>query len=530
MKKLTTFTLAALLLAPLACLRAADAPAAAPAQPSQPAIQAGTVMTYSRVRIDPVSPVVSMKVNGVLVDVQDFLDTSYARFAMSGNVTVEVTVSSGLKDVSIRPLAFGIIPKISGNTFTFTLNRPTKLRLDINGTRGRLFVFADPLEAHPPKITDSTVKSVLDFEGIDSNGNSNCTVGIQAAIDWVSQHYQEKSVLLFPDGVYKTGTLNVKPNVTIYLCSGAVILASDDNRDFVLDHHDPKNNEQFNVTAFITMPNSHDVKIIGRGMIDGNGKELHKKFDIDHRCVTVLPRNAINVVMEDVMIRNAWMWHLYFNGGHDIRVSNVKSFTPWYKGCEGGANDGFKLHEGGVHNVSYEDGFIAAFDDAITFGSGAHHCSVKNTIIDLSRASPIRIAFDDGSHDINISNIHVLDNSYYSIFLSDCYPGYKFNPDVPYHDITFSDWIIEGKHKLINFNFYDAATAPVFHDITFRNITIDDAAPEGLIRGGSEERQVYNVTFENLKSAGRYRTSAKDANIAVGPFARDIKFQVTGEH
>jgi hypothetical protein len=492
-------------------------------------LDAGAVATYSRIRIDPVSPILSMKVNGVVVDVQDFLDTSYARFAMSGKVTVEVTVSSGLKGVAIRPLAFGIIPKISGNTFTFTLNRPTKLRLDINGTRGRLFVFADPHEANPPKITDGTVKSVLDFRGIDNSGNSNCTAGIQAAIDWISQHYQEKSILYFPDGVYKTGTLNVKPKVTVYLNSGAVILASDDYRDFVLDHHDPKNPEQFNVTAFITMPDSHDVKIIGRGMIDGNGKRLHERFGIDHRCVTVLPRNAVNVLMEDVTIRNAWMWHLYFNGGHDIRVRNVKSFTPWYKGCEGGANDGFKLHEGGIHNVTYDDGFIAAFDDAITFGSGAHHCSIKNTIIDLSRASPIRIAFDDGSHDINISNIHVLDNAYYSIFLSDCYPGYKFNPHVPYHDIAFSDWIIEGNHKLINFNFYDAATAPVFHGITFRNITIDDATPKGLIRGGSEKRQVYNVTFQNLKIAGRYRTSAEDANIAVGPFARDIKFQVTSE-
>ena len=468
-----------------------------------------------------------MKVNDIDIDVQDFLDTSYARFAMSCEVTVQVKVLSGLNDVRIRPLDFGIIPRISDNTFTFTLRHPTKLRLDINGKRGRLFLFADPPEANPPRITNGTVKNVLEFRGVDSSGNSNCTLGIQAAIDWVSQHHQEKNILLFPDGVYKTGTLNVKPNVTIYLCSGAVILASDDNRDFVLDHHDPDNPEQSNVTAFITMPDSHDVKIAGRGIIDGNGRKLHGRFGNDHRCVTVLPRNAVSVVMEDVMIRNAWMWHVYFRGGHDIRVSNVKSFTPWYEGCEGGANDGFKLHEDGIHNVTYEDGFIAAFDDAITFGSGAHHCSIKNTIIDLSRASPIRIAFDDGSHDIHISNIHVIDNDYYSIFLSDCYPGYKFNPDVPYHDITFSDWIIEGHHKLINFNFYDPNTAPVFRDITFRNITIDGAAPKGLIRGGSETRQVSNVTFENLKIAGKYCTNAEAANIAVGPFANNVEFRVT---
>jgi hypothetical protein len=171
-------------------------------------VQLGTVVTYSRVKIDPISSAISMKVNGVVVDVQDFLDTSYARFAMSGHVNVEVTVSSGLKDVTIRPLAFGIVPKVSGNTFTFTLKCPTKLRLDINGTRGRLFLFADPLEANPPKITDRAVKSILDFRGVDHSGQSNSTAGIQAAIDWVSEHHQEKSILYFPDGVYRTGTLN----------------------------------------------------------------------------------------------------------------------------------------------------------------------------------------------------------------------------------------------------------------------------------------------------------------------------------
>lgn len=303
-----------------------------------------------------------------------------------------------------------------------------------------------------------------------------------------------------------------------------MILASDDNRDFVLDHHDPKKPEQFNVTAFITMPGAANVKILGRGIIDGNGRKLHEKFDADHRCVTLLPKGAAHLVLRDIMIRNAWMWHLYFHGGHDIGIRNVKSFTPWYKGCMGGANDGVKFN-GGVCNVLYDDGFIAAFDDAITFGNGAHRLEITNTTVDLSRASVIRIAFEDGSHDVRISHIRVLDGRYYSIFLSDCYPGYRFNPEVPYRDLEFSDWVIEGRHKLINFNFYDAATAPVFRDVRFRNIVMDDFGERSLIRGGSEHRTVRGVRFENLKVGGRCRTSSEDAHLQVGPFASDVTFE-----
>jgi hypothetical protein len=54
---------------------------------------------------------------------------------------------------------------------------------------------------------------------------------------------------------------------------------------------------------------------------------------------------------------------------------------------------------------------------------------------------------------------------------------------------------------------------------------VHNATADGLILGGSEQRQVSRVEFDNLKINGRYRTGAENANIKVGPFARDVTFR-----
>lgn len=59
---------------------------------------------------------------------------SMGYFDFSGQVEVSVTYNKGeVKSGRVRPLSYGITPRISGSTMTFTLDRPRNLSIEVNG-------------------------------------------------------------------------------------------------------------------------------------------------------------------------------------------------------------------------------------------------------------------------------------------------------------------------------------------------------------------------------------------------------------
>ena len=161
----------------------------------------------------------------------------YASFSMTGKVHVEITnlVSErNLITCSVRPMAYGIHPQISGNKTSFDLDQPRYLVVFLNDEpmfhSTGLMLFAEPPEKNPPKLGDPNVVNIMDYK-VDNTGKTVETVNINKAIGDVSAR-PGGGVLFFPRGIYKSGTVYMKSNVKLYIDADAVLLGSTKKTDY----------------------------------------------------------------------------------------------------------------------------------------------------------------------------------------------------------------------------------------------------------------------------------------------------------
>jgi polygalacturonase len=78
---------------------------------------------------------------------------------------------------------------------------------------------------------------VVKTYGIDNTGGVNETKKIQSALE---EHSGSGKVLYFPDGIYKTFTLNIKSNTRIHLSKNTRIIADvSDLKPYLSDDETP---------------------------------------------------------------------------------------------------------------------------------------------------------------------------------------------------------------------------------------------------------------------------------------------------
>src|SRR6476620_6416678 len=98
--------------------------------------------------------------------------------------------------------------------------------------------------------------------GIYSDGVTLNTRSIQFAIDYINQ--QGGGRLVFDVGRYLTGSIHLKTNVTIHLLEGAVLLGALNPLDY----------DREGFTALILCHDQQNIGITGKGVIDGQGRQV----------------------------------------------------------------------------------------------------------------------------------------------------------------------------------------------------------------------------------------------------------------
>ncbi len=84
----------------------------------------------------------------------------WTAFSFSGTVTVSVTIPSRttINSSIVRPKSRNITPTISGNTVSFTVDKPENLYVEIDGEEEHpIFIFANPMETNIPSPNDPGV-------------------------------------------------------------------------------------------------------------------------------------------------------------------------------------------------------------------------------------------------------------------------------------------------------------------------------------------------------------------------------------
>ena len=177
-----------------------------------------------------------------------------------------------------------------------------------------LFILPDPMDDDAPVHGQPHVLDVTDF-GADPSGRSLATTALQAAIDRATDLGGGGTVVL-PPGVYRSGTLMLRSNVSLYLARGALLQGSSDPHDYPIDpgRHESAadaslppdvryHGRTMTFSRLLLVDHATNVRICGRGTIDGAGSVLRTRHGIAPNLLRV--RESAPVAVRDVLFRNA---------------------------------------------------------------------------------------------------------------------------------------------------------------------------------------------------------------------------------
>ena len=304
------------------------------------------------------------------------------------------------------------------------------------------------------------IVSAIDMK-IVGDGITMNTEAIQKAIDYCHS-LKNGGCLVFPEGVYRTGTIVLKSNVTIKLEKGAVISGSTDPYDYYALEA-PKGWDS-SALGLILADHAENIKIIGEGTIDGNGRELAHNVDslhhigervdpaYDHgnkrpnermRPKLLFISNCRNILVDGLNMRSSAAWGLSFDTCENLTLTNLNILNRAFWNNDGidvtdsrhvriahcninSADDSICLKSykvGGCNDdVEIYDCDIVSSASAIKFGTaswgGFRNVSIRKIRVRDTYRSVVAIESVDGGH---IENILVEDviavNTWNPIFI-----------------------------------------------------------------------------------------------------------------
>ena len=430
-----------------------------------------------------------VKVNGIQVPVFDTPIASYAVFNFKGEVNVEVNTMYDVRWVDIRPLRTGLKPTYtSDNSFSFKLNKPENLSLELNGRirQQPLFIFAGKPETNQPLKTD---KNVIWFEG---------------------------------GKLYKDVKLELKDNQTVYIEGGAV------------------------VQGYLFANGKKNIRICGRGILDGSLNKTDPTCD--NRFIDL--RDCENVTVEGITLHNGTTWqvalfhcnkakindiHIVSESGSDdgmdiFRCTNVvidNVFAHTKDDCIAIKSGGKYPAEDATDNILVKNCVFwnSIWGNGIEIGFELYSSEVKNIrfenidVIHVEDGATISIhnAGQAHVHDVVFENIRIEDSRQklidVAIFFSRWGPDGIQDPEFIKKNYLWGAWdgvqkVPEGKEE------YHSQFRGKVSNILFKDIqVVGGLLPFSVFHGFDKEKNVSGVTIENLTYMGKRLTDIESAKI-----------------
>lgn len=353
---------------------------------------------------------------------------------------------------------------------------------------------------------------ITDFGAVGDSTTVN-TITIQKAIDEATKNGGGKVIV--PPGVFITGSIFIKDNVTFEVQSGAKLVGSPKREDYkyirrpMFRYHE-NDAENLERRHLININKAKNVTLCGNGTIHGNGKTFWQEYEELPAWIHAQPKRISNMVevqySENVKIKDLTLtispeWTMHIFDSKNILIDGI--FID--NGVFGPNNDGIDIT--GCENITISNCNIITCDDAICFktaleGGPCINATVTNCLIKTNC-----VALKLGSN-LTFQTIK---------------------------DITFSNCVIYESSRGIGIYSTRGAT---FENINFSNITCDTRVPLVLNRpihisvwNMNTEYQcprpseLKNITISNFTATtdGRILMVAQDSCLAENITLRDVK-------
>ena len=320
--------------------------------------------------------------------------------------------------------------------------------------------------------------------GAKGDGTTLDTEAIQKAIDAAAA---VRGTVTLKPGVYLTGSLFVKSGVTFDVADGVTLLGSERLRDYPMLPTRVAGIEMTWPAALVNVRDGHNVKIVGKGTIDGDGPvwwksywDLRAKYeplglrwaaDYDaRRPRLVLVQNSAHVELGGgIVLKRSGFWTVQILYSHDVHVNGVTIRNN--EGGRGPSTDGIDIDSS--RNVLVEHADIDVNDDALCLKAGrdadglrvnrpTEHIVLRDSII-RSGAAAVTIGSETsgGFRDIKAYNLTALKGVPSGVLFKSAHTRGGFAEDIRIYDLTLEGVAIP-IHITMNWNpSYSYAVIPV---------------------------------------------------------------------
>jgi polygalacturonase len=314
-------------------------------------LMGSTVFPMPLVPWDKPSEELTITAEGVPVQVGEWLPggrggaggIQYCHFDCAGPASVTVKIPGAPMKEPLE-LASNVLPRIQavleGDHWRFTMPPNSKVYVK----RAKTFITSSVPEADPPKAGSAGVIAV-NSAGIAGDGKEAVTKKIQALIDQATKR-PGGGTIYFPPGLYISGTLFMRDNVTLYLAAGAILRGAEESAEW--QHRKGPHYE--GTSAFIFFGNDvetgsvvgiRNAAIRGRGVVDGWGHWFRRdtingvkgngpgyfEGDLTVRARLIMAMKAENCSIEGVTLRNPTFWTTHILGSKKFNFTDVRIYA-----------------------------------------------------------------------------------------------------------------------------------------------------------------------------------------------------------
>ncbi|HLH37121.1 MAG TPA: glycosyl hydrolase family 28 protein [Alloacidobacterium sp.] len=309
--------------------------------------------------------------------------------------------------------------------------------------------------------------------GAKGDGITHDTKSIQDAID--ACHSDDGGIVLVPAGVYLTGTIEIKSNITLRIAAAGKLLGSTDAKQYhavdTIPLHGDSTLEDGN-WALIYAVNAKNITIEGPGVIDGQGLQFHSAVrgtpPPSGLGGNKRPYHLLCYRCENLTVRNIDMLESAYHSIRVIQSRRVHMDGIYIHNRVNGNNDGF--HFISAEYVAISNCTIQSQDDACALFGSCKFVTVTNCSFS-TRWSVFR--FGGGvAQNISISNCVL-----YQVY--GCPIKFHGRPGDRFENMSFSNLVL------------DDVTGPIHISI----------GPEMRSSGEQENKSpavVRNISFTNI--------------------------------
>ena len=404
--------------------------------------------------------------------------TPMTYFDMEGKVNVEIAMPGLGKPVEsafVMPSSYGIVPTVEDGIVRFQITEPSQYTVVFNDSVNQaVHIFANPLETDVPDKDDP-------------------------------------DVFYIGPGEWVIDSISLKDGQTLYLSGGAVL------------------------HSIISVTNAANVRICGRGMIDGSD---YPSWVQSTSRVPIDLNHSKDISVDGIIIVNSNCWNFNSYSSKNVNIDNVKISSGRQNG------DGFTFQSCTNHVVT--NSFARTWDDSLVlknYSGSTKGITFKNIQIwtDLAQSMEIGYETDKGLtldpeiSDVLFEDITVLYNWHKPVI------SIHNSDDAFVHDITYRNIVVEHAYmqgdnginnELIEMNLDNSQWSTVRDEFgSIDNVLIDGltvlSTPEGKVprsrmTGLDEEHRITNVTLQNINILGEPKTTLKEMKLSIDEYCEDI--------